>query len=381
VGRKRAKIIVVAEDAGLRSQIAKLVGERKVQVDRESSIDRLVEQCEAESYEVVVIAGVAFKSGDVDSIDLLDVITAQSPNTQVLFLVKPRDIRIAMSALESGAHQYAKLPASDEELWFLIDTAIKASLRSAKGRKRRGVRRKDRFEKMAGRSDAMQNVYGLVRHAAASDIPVLLLGETGTGKDLAAQAIHAQGERSKGPYVPVNLGALPRELVASELFGSEKGAFTGATETREGKFEQANDGTIFLDEIAMMDEKVQVALLRLLERKKFHRLGGRRAVSNNARLIAATNHDLLDDIKSGTFRKDLYYRLDVFRIVMPPLRERPTDIPLRGNSRTSSSALYWFAKGASFFRSTFPPAFAAGRLSERRSPSRPVHPWKMSNAR
>jgi transcriptional regulator with PAS, ATPase and Fis domain len=156
----------------------------------------------------------------------------------------------------------------------------------------------------------------------------LILGERGTGKDLVAQAIHQQTKRRNGPYILVNLGALPQELVGSELFGHEKGAFTGALERREGKFEQARDGSILLDEISTIDEKVQVSLLRLIEQKNFQRLGGKRTISTNVRLIAASNQNLAETVEQGMFRKDLYYRLDVFRIMMPALRERAGDVVL-----------------------------------------------------
>ncbi len=184
------------------------------------------------------------------------------------------------------------------------------------------------LDMLVGASNAMNEVFGHIRQAASTDMPVLLLGETGTGKDLAAYAIHKLSHRSEGPYVPVNLGSLPSELVPSELFGYEKGAFTGASSRSKGKFEMAHTGTIFLDEIGTIDEKVQVSLLRLIEYKKFHRLGGKKAISTDMRLIAATNQDLSEALKTGAFREDLYYRLDVFRIVMPPLRDRPDDIPL-----------------------------------------------------
>lgn len=184
------------------------------------------------------------------------------------------------------------------------------------------------FDHIVGRSKPMEDVYRQIRQAAATDIPVLLIGETGTGKDVVARSIHARSGRCEGPFTAVNLGALPKELVASELFGHRKGAFTGATEERKGKFELAHDGTIFLDEIASINEKVQVSLLRLLERKEFRRLGGQEKIKTNARLIAASNQDLSDEVEEGNFREDLYYRLDVFRISLPPLRERPGDIPL-----------------------------------------------------
>jgi DNA-binding NtrC family response regulator len=174
----------------------------------------------------------------------------------------------------------------------------------------------------------MQEVYRQIRQASVTDMPILLMGETGTGKDLAAHAIHEQSKRKEGPYVAVNLGALPPELVGSELFGHEKGAFTGAIDRREGKFEQAQNGTVFLDEIATIDEKVQISLLRLIEQRTFQRLGGNKTLRTNARLIAASNQNLPDLAEQGRFRKDLYYRLDVFRIVMPPLRDRGGDVVL-----------------------------------------------------
>jgi len=174
----------------------------------------------------------------------------------------------------------------------------------------------------------MQDVYRQIRQAAVTDMPILLVGETGTGKDLAAQAIHEKSERKDGPYVAVNLGALPSELVGSELFGHEKGAFTGAIGQRVGKFEEAQDGTVFLDEIATIDAKVQVSLLRLIEQKTFHRLGGKTTIRTNARLITASNQNLTDLVESGRFRKDLFYRLDVFRIALPPLRDRGGDVVL-----------------------------------------------------
>ncbi|MFW6456991.1 MAG: sigma-54 interaction domain-containing protein [Planctomycetota bacterium] len=184
------------------------------------------------------------------------------------------------------------------------------------------------FEQIVGQSESMQRVYRQIRQAAATDVPVLLIGETGTGKDLVARSIHRRSSRKRGPFRAVNLGALPKDLVASELFGHEKGAFTGATEKRRGQFELADEGTIFLDEIASISEKVQVSLLRLLERKEFQRLGGRTTIETNARLVAASNQDLADEVDNGEFREDLYYRLDVFRISLPPLRDRRSDIPL-----------------------------------------------------
>lgn len=322
------KIIAVDKGVDLTERLKTLFEQSDVHIFRESSIDHVLERFESESFDVLMLTSSAFKAGEIDGVELLDVIALNSPMTQVLFLAEARDIRAAMSALKAGTYQYAKLPISDEELRLLIETAVEKRPLYGTNLLLESKRHETKLEKLVGRSAPMKEVYRQIRQAAATSMPVLLLGETGTGKDLAAQAIHQQSERRKGPYIPVNLGALPSELVASELFGHEKGSFTGALERREGKFELARGGTVFLDEIATIDEKVQVSLLRLIEQKKFHRLGGKRAIATDVRLIAASNRNLADAVHQGTFREDLYYRLDVFRIVMPPLLERLGDIPL-----------------------------------------------------
>ncbi len=326
--QEKTRIIAVDTTAALAGRLRVLFADKKVDVHRESSIDRVLERFESEQYDVLVVTSAAFREGEMDGMQLLEIITANSPMTQIVFLVEPSDIGTAMSALKAGTYQYAKLPIDDEELKLLITTAIEKRPVYGTNLFLESKKRRVRFEKLVGRSEAMQAVYRQIRQAAATEIPILLMGETGTGKDLAAQAIHEQSTRSNGPYVAVNLGALPSELVGSELFGHEKGAFTGAIGRREGKFEEAQDGTIFLDEISTVDEKVQVSLLRLIEQRRFHRLGGKRTISANARLIAASNQNMPDLAEQGVFRKDLYYRLDVFRIEMPPLRERGGDTVL-----------------------------------------------------
>jgi len=321
-------IIAVTKGSELADRIKGLFPDRNVHVSRESSIDRVLERFEFDSYDVLIVTSAAFRAGDADGIELLEVIAEKSPVTQVLFLAEQRDIKVAMSALKAGTYQYARFPISDEELRLLVETAVEKKPRYGLNLLLEAEKRKMALEDLQGRSEHMRTVYRQIRQAAETDIPVLLAGETGTGKDLAAQAIHIQSARAEKPYVPVNLGALPPELVASELFGHEKGAFTGAVEQRKGQFELAHGGTVFLDEIGAIDEKVQVSLLRLIEQKKFHRLGGRRTIATDVRLIAASNENLADAVGRGIFREDLYYRLDVFHIVMPPLKERQGDIPL-----------------------------------------------------
>jgi DNA-binding NtrC family response regulator len=328
VKQEKIRIIAVDKTAQLAQRLSGIFAKDNVEVLRELSIDRVLERFESEPYDVLIITGAAFKEGDIDGIGLLEIITANSPMTQILFLVEPRDIQTAMSALKAGTYQYARLPLGDEELRLLVQTAIEKRPIYGTNIFLEAKKHEVKFEKLVGQSKPMQDVYRQIRQAAVTDMPILILGETGTGKDLAAQAIHQQSERRDGPYVAVNLGALPSELVGSELFGHEKGAFTGALERREGKFEQAQNGSIFLDEISTIDKKVQVSLLRLIEQKKFQRLGGKITISTNARIIAASNQNLADTVEQGMFRKDLYYRLDVFRIIMPSLRERAGDVVL-----------------------------------------------------
>jgi transcriptional regulator with PAS, ATPase and Fis domain len=179
------------------------------------------------------------------------------------------------------------------------------------------------FDGIISISLPMRAVLRRIIEAAAVDIPVLITGETGTGKDLVAASIHKRSQRRDKPYVPVNTGAMSKELIASEIFGHEKGAFTGAADARPGIFEQAHGGTVFLDEVATMDEKTQVSLLRVLEEKVFHRVGGTRPIAADVRIIAATNEDLEKNVAEKRFRSDLFYRLNVFHINLPPLRDRP----------------------------------------------------------
>ena len=186
----------------------------------------------------------------------------------------------------------------------------------------------DRFANIIGESEKMKNVFSLIERVCDADTTVLVRGESGTGKELIAQALHYHGERSEGPFVPVNCGAIPGELLESELFGHEKGAFTHAIRTRMGRFELADGGTVFLDEISEMSPMLQVKLLRVLQEKQFERIGGTKTISSDFRVVAATNRDLEDEVRKGTFREDLYYRLNVIPIESPPLREREGDIAL-----------------------------------------------------
>lgn len=293
----------------------------------ETDLDRLISRFEQDSFDVLIITAGATQSGKADGLELLEVISSQSPVTRIVFLADREDIGIAISALRIGSYQYARLPIGDEELRLLIQSAI-ATRPSFGTNHLLKDSDADSPDEIVGISPAMEELYKQIELAASTDIPVLVTGQTGTGKDLVAQAIHVRSGRSGQPFEAVNVGAIPRELVGSELFGHEKGAFTGAAGRRAGRFEAGDGGTVFLDEIGTVDEKVQVSLLRLIEQKQFHRLGGRQPIEVDIRLIAATNEDLATAVREGTFREDLLYRLDVFRIQVPALCDRAGDVRL-----------------------------------------------------
>lgn len=298
------------------------------QVLLEPNIGRVLERFEQETFDVLVLSSAALRPNHGVGIELLEVVSAKSPATQILFLINPREIKLAASALKAGTYHYSKLPISSEELKLLVESALNNRPQYAPNLLLKTDKVQTTFESMVGGSTVMREVYRQIRKAAATDIPVLLSGETGTGKDLAARAIHQLSSRNEGPYVPAHLGALPEDLVASELFGHEKGAYTGAMERRLGCFELAHKGTVFLDEISTIDEKIQVSLLRLLEDRKLHRIGAARSLKVNVRVIAASNEDLEESVRRGIFREDLFFRLDVLHIHMPALKQRDGDVPL-----------------------------------------------------
>ena len=321
-------IICVERYQGLARRLPGLFPGLRVRVTWEKSIDKVVDHFEQELFDVLILTSAVQVAEDKERIEFLELISAKSPVTQILFLVRPNELRLAMSALKAGSYQYAKLPIDDQELRLLIETALEQKPEFAPNLLLKEEVEKTKFEQMVGGSRAMHSIYRQIRQAAATEIPVYISGETGTGKDLAAQAIHQLSSRSRKPYLPVHLGALPQDLVASELFGHEKGAFTGAVERYKGSFEQGRGGTVFLDEISTISKKVQVSLLRLLEGREFYRIGGRKPIISDVRIIAASNEDLQETVNRGGFRKDLYFRLEVLQIHMPPLRERHGDMLL-----------------------------------------------------
>ncbi len=276
-------------------------------------------------YDVVVTD---IRMPGADGFELLAAVKARAPATEVVLMTGYATVPDAVRAMKAGAFDYLEKPFDPDAALAVVARAAehKRSVDAARGAVRPGE--EDAFHNLVGRSAAMRAVYRLLEKAAQTDATVLLLGETGTGKELAARAIHYHSARKERRFVPVNCGALPGELVESELFGHAKGAFTGAATAKRGLFEEAEGGTIFLDEIGELPLPVQVKLNRVLQERELRRVGDNAPVRIDVRAVAATHRDLREEVKAGRFREDLFYRLNVFPIALPPLRERADDVPL-----------------------------------------------------
>jgi DNA-binding NtrC family response regulator len=264
----------------------------------------------------------------MDGLELLKRMGMETPSLPVIVMTAFGSIETAVEAMKAGASDYILKPFSLEDLMITIEKVLELhALRHENKQLKAELGRRYDFNEIIGRSSRMADVFEAAQKVAPTRSTVLLGGESGTGKGLLARAIHHHSPRSAGPFVKINCSALPENLMESELFGYEKGAFTGASQSHAGKFEQADGGTVFLDEIGDVPLPVQVKLLRVLQEREFERLGGKKTIHIDVRIIAATNQDLRAALEQGTFREDLYYRLNVVPINLPPLRERKEDIP------------------------------------------------------
>ena len=267
--------------------------------------------------------------GDVSGLDLLQLWKKRKTETQFILFTGHSSINSAVEAIKSGAYDYITKPVNPDELILLIKRAIDAMQKDREiDNLRRRLDQKFGLDQIVGQSKQMKDVYAKIQRAAMVDSTVLILGESGTGKELVAQALHHNSPRKKGPFVAVNCAAVPATLVESELFGHVKGAFTGATDRRVGRFEQADGGTLFIDEIGDFELGLQAKLLRVLETLTLTPVGGYEDKKVNVRVLAATSRDVVKMVQEGKFREDLYYRLNVVTIQLPGLRDRPDDIPL-----------------------------------------------------
>jgi DNA-binding NtrC family response regulator len=265
---------------------------------------------------------------DVEGLALFRAIRAARPEVPVVMLTAFGSVDLAVQALREGAYHFLTKPADLEQWRALVRSALEKRTLEEENRTLRDRLGEAGAGELIGRSRRMEELRAFLAVVGDSQAAVLILGESGTGKELAARAIHRASARREGPFVSLNCGALPAQLLESELFGYEKGAFTGAGGAKPGQFELANGGTLFLDEIGECSPELQVRLLRVLQEKEVQRLGGTRPVATDFRLVAATNRTLAEEVKAGRFREDLYYRINVVEVAMPPLRERREDIPL-----------------------------------------------------
>jgi DNA-binding NtrC family response regulator len=266
---------------------------------------------------------------DVDGMEVLNHVVSTSPKAICIILTGHGTIKSSVEAIKKGAFDYITKPITADELLVVIEKALKfRNLEEENIRLKKELQQTYGYDNLVGTSNAIKNIYELIEKVADTDGTVLISGASGTGKELIARAIHYNSSRSDRPLVVINCGAIPEELLESELFGHEKGAFTGAYKSRIGRFEMANGGTIFLDEIGEMSPALQVKLLRVLQEKKFERVGGTKTIHVDVRIIAATNKNLTTAINKGKFREDLYYRLNVIPMKVPPLKQRKSDIPL-----------------------------------------------------
>lgn len=264
---------------------------------------------------------------DVNGIDILKKVKALSPAIEVILITGHASAETAVRAMKEGAFDYITKPLNIEELRVIIEKAVeKQRLLSENVYLKKQLRDKYEFSNIIGSSPAMQRVFSRITKIIKTDSTVLILGESGTGKELIAKAIHSNGPRRDKPFIAVHCGAIPENLLESELFGHTKGSFTGAIRDKMGKFEAANHGTIFLDEIATLPMHLQIKLLRVLQEQEVERIGSNRPVKLDVRVISATNVNLEQEVKKGTFRDDLFYRLNVIPVTLPPLRERVEDI-------------------------------------------------------
>ena len=321
-----ADILVVDDEINIRGALVTLLEKKGHRVRGAGSGEEALEQRDAASADLVLTD---LKMPGMGGMEFLRRLKAKWSDTEVVVMTAYGSIDTAVEAMRCGAYDYLTKPIDRERFPVLVEKALERhALATENKRLRSRLETRTRFDQMVGDSEPMRRVYNLVEMVAESDVTVLLTGESGTGKELVARAIHHKSARANGPFITLNCGALPENLFESELFGYDKGAFTGALATKLGRFELAHDGTLLLDEVGELSLKSQVDFLRVLETKEFRRLGGTKLVRVDTRIIAATNRNLEEAVKQGDFREDLYYRLNVVPIHLPPLRERGEDIPL-----------------------------------------------------
>jgi DNA-binding NtrC family response regulator len=321
------RILIVDDESSLRTALFRVLDRQGFQVitancKREAEVLASTDQA-------LDLALVDLRLPDGDGIELMQRLRATHPQIQVIMMTGHGSIEVAVRATQNGAFHFVTKPFNMEELMSIVGRALShKTLQQENHQLRTALHKKYRFDNIVGNSEEIRSVLGMVERVADSDSTVLITGDSGTGKELIAKAIHYNSPRSSQPFIPINCGAIPGELLESELFGHIKGAFTGAIANRAGRFELASGGTLFLDEIGELSLNLQVKLLRVLQERKFEPVGSAKTHEADVRVIAATNIDLGKAVQKGQFREDLFYRLNVIPIVIPSLKDRRSDIPL-----------------------------------------------------
>ena len=322
------RILVVDDDGETLALLHEIITKEGYHVDTAGNGEEALEVLSKDPPDIVITD---LQMPGMDGLTLLAAIRMRLPDTLVILATAYGSLKTAVDGIKAGAFDYLSKPFIVEEIRLLVRRAIEhKQVRSENQSLRQQLRDRYRFDNIVGSSPAMVNVYKMIARVAQTDSTVLLQGESGTGKELIARAIHVNSARASGPFVPVDSGALAETLLESELFGHERGAFTGAVAAKKGLLEKAHLGTCFLDEVADISQTLQSKLLRVIQEREFRRVGGTESMSVDARIIAASNRDLKPLVEAGKFREDLYYRLNVVTINIPALRERPEDIPLLG---------------------------------------------------
>jgi DNA-binding NtrC family response regulator len=323
---QKHNVLVVDDEKNILKVVSTTLGKESYTVDTARSSEEAIEKFNKDARDLIITD---LKLPGKTGIELLEYVKSRDPDIPVIMITAFGTIENAVEAMKKGAFNYLTKPVNPDELLSVVKAALeKYELKRENIALKSELRQKYTFSNIIGKSAAMKEVFDTIRMVSKTQSNVLIMGESGTGKELVARAIHYDSDRAGGPFVTVDCATIPSEIMESELFGHEKGAFTGAHERKEGLLEHANNGTVFLDEIGDLDMNLQKKLLRFLQEREILKVGGVTRIKLNVRVVAATNKDLEHEIKEKQFREDLFYRLNVVTIKMPPLRERKDDIPL-----------------------------------------------------
>jgi two-component system response regulator PilR (NtrC family) len=323
---KKGKIHIIDDEQIIHEVLGDLLTSEGYEVEKSLSGEEALEKHPSQSFDLVLLD---LLMPEMDGIEVLKNLRKIDPQVVTVIITAYASVESAISAMKSGAFDYIQKPFKHDELLLTVKRALEhRKLKEENIRLKDELKRKFSFENIIGKSKVMQDVFDVIKAAAPTRSTILLEGESGTGKELVSRAIHQNSDRASFPFIVVNSGSLPPDLLESHLFGHVKGAFTGAVNHKKGLFEAADRGTIFFDEISSLNPETQAKLLRVMQDKEFMRLGGTKTIKVDTRVIAATNSDLEELVGEKRFRQDLFYRLNVIKIVLPPLRERKEDIPL-----------------------------------------------------